>query len=124
MKLWNSNNRSEKEQLLLSVLIRFGKTHPSMLPGWDKDTGLPFCTINVAWLAAQLKFGNLWRIKEKRISEEEDQSNINDYFKPLSAKPKNFPLIPLTKLGPNRDEANVASLKTSKEVLGSKKVPI
>ena len=33
IKLWNSNNRSEKEQQLLSIFIRFGKTQPSRLPG-------------------------------------------------------------------------------------------
>ena len=37
MKLWNSINRSDIEQQLLSVFIRLGKTQPSQMPGWNAE---------------------------------------------------------------------------------------
>ena len=52
IELWNSKNRSDKEELLLSVLIRLGKTPPMSMPGWNTDRGLPRSMVSMAWLAA------------------------------------------------------------------------
>ena len=122
MRLWNSNNRSGNEQFLLSIFIRFGKTQPSMLPGWNHDKGLPLCSVNVAWLAAQLKCGNLWRRKVKGFSGEEEKGNINDYFKPLNDKPKAISVVPLKKLGPNRNESKIGNFKSLKDGSNNKKI--
>ena len=48
IKLWNSKSRSDKEELLLSVLIRLGKTPPMNMPGWNIDIGLPRSMVNMA----------------------------------------------------------------------------
>ena len=84
INLWDSENRSENEENLLSVLIRLGKTPPQCMPGWNKDTGLPFSTVNLAWVAAQLKFGNLWREKKEIPASKEINGNINRFFKPIN----------------------------------------
>ena len=48
INLWNSKSRSDKEELLLSVLIRLGKTPPMSIPGWNIDRGLPCSMVNMA----------------------------------------------------------------------------
>ena len=83
VKLLTLDNRSEMEERLLSVLIRLGKTPPQLMPGWNNDTGLPFSTVNWAWVAAQMKFGNLWREKKEGNAFNEPNGNTNTFFKPI-----------------------------------------
>ena len=86
INLWNSKSRSDKEELLLSVLIRLGKTPPMSMPGWNIDRGLPRSMVNMAWLASQLKFGNLWRNKKEPSSMNELNGDIKNFFKPISSE--------------------------------------
>ena len=88
INLWNSKSRSDKEELLLSVLIRLGKTPPMSMPEWNTDRGLPRSMDNMAWLASQLKFGNVWRNKKEPSSNNELNGDIKSFFKPLNLEKK------------------------------------
>ena len=80
----NSESRSDKEELLLSVLIRFGKTHPTSMPGWNSDRELPRSMVNMAWFTSQLKFGNVWRNKKEPSSNNKLKGDIKNFFTPVS----------------------------------------
>ena len=41
-------------------MIRMAKTKPDVMPGWN-SVSLPISSINLAWTAAQLFFGSLWK---------------------------------------------------------------
>ena len=102
VNLWNSINRNPKEQLLLATLIRLAKTPPNQMPGWNKNKGIPISSVNLAWVASQWRFGNIWKAKYSNPNGS-TSVNINNYFKPIPDK--NLERIN-SKSSPNRTKQN------------------
>ena len=77
-KIWNTVERSEKQEMLLTTATRLIHTPPNQLPGWN-GSNLPNNNVTLLWAAANNLYGSMWNSKQYELeaAESSDLSNMN-----------------------------------------------